>query len=107
MRYGFVAMAVGTLIALAGAAGCSAVGLASVPTCSEYAAMSSNTGLMSDLSDDQKSAIDNILVKHDRKSDASNEMIAATQIIAYCNIYGGVASSHKDDPIDSIPGLQD
>lgn len=95
------------LVALVGVSGCSAVGLAKVPTCSEYAAMSSTTGLMSDLSDDQKSAIDNILTKHDRKSDASNQLIAATQIVAFCNIYSGKASSHKDDPIDGIPGLKD
>lgn len=90
-----------------GVSGCSAVGLAAVPTCSEYAGMSPDTGLMSALSDDQKSAINNILAKHDRKTDQGNQMIAATQVVAYCNIVSGVANSNADQPIDNIPGLSE
>ncbi len=82
------------------------MGMASVPTCSEYAAMSPDTGLMSNLSDAQGKAITNILSKHNRKDNETNRMIAATQIVAYCNIYGGKAGDHADDPIDGIPGLQ-
>lgn len=88
-------------------AGCSSVGLAKVPTCSEYASLSPNTGLMSDLTDDQESALKNMLTKHDRKSSAENVTIAALQVTAYCNIVSGVANDHKDDGIDGIPGLQD
>jgi F0F1-type ATP synthase gamma subunit len=95
------------LAGMSGMSACSSLGMAKVPTCSEYAAMSSDSGLTGSLTKDQAKAIDNILTKHNKQSDSSNEMIAALQIVAYCNIVGTKAESHPDDPIDGIPGLAD
>lgn len=87
--------------------GCASVGRAAVPTCGEYAAMASNTGLFSDLSEEQRTALKNILVKHNRETTEQNLMIASVQVTAYCNIFDGAAGSNSDDPIDGIPGLQE
>ncbi len=88
--------------------GCSAVKAAmTTPTCSEYAAMAEDTGLMADLSTDQRAAIAGMLAKHDKDDSETNVGLAALQIVAYCNIYGGKAGSHESDPIDGIPGLQE
>lgn len=91
-----------------GLAGCEAVAQAiSVPTCAEYAQMSPDTGLGSSLTSDQEAAITKILVANGREDSETNRLIAATQIVAYCNIYAGQAGSNADSPIDGIPGLQD
>lgn len=95
-----------SLTGLTGLTGCGAVGSSSTPTCSEYAQMDPNTGLMSQTNADQRSAIKDILSKHDKDTGELNIQMAATQIVAYCNIYGGQAGNNKDQPIDSIEGLQ-
>lgn len=88
--------------------GCSAVeSVVSTPTCAEYAAMSTDTGLMSDVNDKQRAALKGILAKHGKETGEQNVSLAALQVVAYCNIYGGHAGNNDQEPIDNIPGLQE
>ena len=57
---------------------CSGLGAAKVPSCAEYAAMASDTGLMSSLTKEQESAIGNILTKHKKKNNATNDCLLYT-----------------------------
>ncbi len=95
-----VTVTVGQLGAMSGCAA------AKVATCSEYAAMAADTGLLSDINDEQRAAIKTALRAHSKTTDEGNVMVAALQIVAYCNIYGGRAGSNATQPIDGIPGLK-
>lgn len=68
--------------------------------------MAPDTGLMTTLSDEQTKVIEHMLSDHDKATDSGNVGIAQLAIIQYCNIYGGKAGSHADQPIENIPGLQ-
>lgn len=78
--------------------GCSAT---TIPTCSEYAAMADDTGLMSSTSDEQVDALQAALDEEGYETGAYNVSIAATEVVAYCNIYDGVANSNQDQPINN------
>lgn len=77
----------------------------STTTCQQFAEMSDHTGLGISASDDQTDVIDSMLSAHDKSTDATNEMLAYTRIIAYCNIYEGQSGSNQDKTVDNIPGL--
>lgn len=104
-RWRRVACAAVSAVVALGVAGCSR-GPGGETTCSAFAAMAPDTGLMSNLSDQQTQVIQKMLGDHDKSTDATNMMLAQTQIIAYCNIYGGRAGSNADQPIQNIAGLQ-
>ena len=93
------------VVAILSLTGCSG-GPGGTTTCQQYAQMSPTTGLMSDLTAGQTTIVRDMLDQHNRQSDLTNVSIAAMQIVAYCNIYGGNAGSNKDQPIANIPGLQ-
>lgn len=71
----------------------------SVPTCAEFAAMGDDTGLLTALTDEQTSALKAALDKEGFDDGSYNQTLGKTEVIAYCDIYGGVASANKDQPI--------
>ena len=73
-------------------------------TCGQYAEMSGDTGLMGNLTSEQEDVLTDMLRENDR--DTSQVQLAALQVVAYCNITGGVAGANADRPIENIPGLQ-
>ncbi len=74
-------------------------------TCEQYAQMGPDTGLLANLTDEQANVIKSMLEQHDRVHDSSTVSMAALQIVAYCNLYGGKAGSTAAQPIENIPGL--
>lgn len=67
--------------------------------------MSTDTGLFSGPTAEQQNVIRSMLRSGNRDDGATNVSIAFLQIVAYCNIFGGVASSNPDEPISGIPGM--
>lgn len=61
--------------------------------------MDPETGLLTPFNDDQADAVKDALDKEGFDDGYSNQTLARTEIISYCNIYDGVASSNEDDPI--------
>lgn len=77
----------------------SACSAQATPTCSEYAEMASDTGLLSTRSSDQTDALKDALDKEGYDDGLSNQLIGHTDVLAYCNIYDGVANQNQDQPI--------
>lgn len=77
---------------------------ASAPTttCSEYAKMDPDTGLLTAINAEQTAVLRNLLAANDLVDDDQNVMKAHIKIIAYCNIYGGAAGGNKDQPISNV-----
>ena len=73
----------------------------SIPTCSEFAQMAPDTGLMSDFNSQQEKAVRAALSSGGYETGGINYAIGRTAILAYCNIYGGVANANKDSPISN------
>ncbi len=88
-----------TAISLVGgfASGCTS--LSAAPSCSEFAEMAPDTGLLTALNTEQEDAIQAALKSEGFETGAYNEAIAQTKIIAYCNIYAGSAGNNGSDLI--------
>lgn len=71
----------------------------SIATCDEYAAMSESTGLLESRSPEQDEALSTALEAEDFDDGAYNMAIGHTEVVAYCNIYDGVAGQNHDEPI--------
>lgn len=91
------------LVMCASLQGCSS-GPGGETTCSDYAALDSDSGLLSGPSDEQMKVLGNMLSDHDKM--AGQESMAHLSVIEYCNIYGGAAGNHQDEPIENIPGME-
>lgn len=78
-----------------------------IATCAEYAKMADDTGLMSSPNSDQVKALKAALDEAGFADSESNRMLASTRVIAYCNIYGGVASSNQEQPITAALPAQE
>lgn len=74
-------------------------------TCSQFASMDSETGLLGSPNDDQTTTIKSMLSAHDKATNDSNVRVAYLKFIQYCNIYGGQSGSNEDKTIDNISGL--
>ncbi|WP_183097769.1 hypothetical protein [Nocardioides pelophilus] len=107
MSHSYIPTAVAVAALLFGVAGCDQLGGSDVSqtTCKEFAELGPNTGLDEAFTDEQEDVLSDLLSENNRV--AGQEMQAGLQVIAYCNIYGGHAGSHENDPIGNIPGLQD
>lgn len=83
-------------LTIGGLAGCDAAAMsADIPTCAEYAAMGPETGIFVEPTSAQLDAMDAALLATGYEDDAYNRAIAHTEIIAYCNIYDGVAGGNE------------
>lgn len=80
-----------------GIVGCA--GAADIPTCSEYAQMAPDTGLLKPLNGDQQAALKDALRETGYDDSAYNVAIGSSEVLAYCNIYDGVANQNQDQPI--------
>ncbi len=76
-------------------AGCSS---GSTPTCSEYAALSSE-GLTVELNDDQRSALKSALRSRDFDTTLMNVEVAGTQVQYFCQIAFGTANANASASI--------
>ena len=75
-------------------------------TCQEYASLSPDTGLLTQANSAQEAVLRKMLQDHDKSTKPTNLILAETQVVAYCNIFGGRAGSNADQPIENIPGLR-
>lgn len=100
-----IALTLAAVAAVTATGGCSS-SPGGETTCSTFAGMKSDTGLMSNASDEQQAVIRTMLRDHDRDTGVSNVSMAYLQIVAYCNIYGGRSGSNGNSPIEGIPGLR-
>ena len=73
-----------------------------VATCSEYAQLAPDTGLFTQMNDDQDVLLRELLSANDKRDDDQNVLAAHLKIIAYCNIYDGRAGGNEDQPISNI-----
>ena len=73
-----------------------------VATCSEYAQLAPDTGLFTQMNDDQDALLRELLSANDKRDDDQNVLAAHLKIIAYCNIYDGRAGGNEDQPISNI-----
>ena len=102
-RPALVVLSLATVATLA--QGCAVGGSsAGSTTCAEFAQMDPDTGLGS-VNSKQAKVISDMLDDHNALPGQVPQ--AEIQVISYCNIYGGHAGAHANDPIDGIPGLQD
>ena len=79
----------------------SGCGSAAVATCDQYAAMSSSTGLFSTPTSDQANALKVSLDAAGYDDGALNQSIGHGEVIAYCNIYEGVAGNNGSQLISN------
>lgn len=89
------AMSAAALMVLT-AAGCSS---SPTPTCQEFAAMGPDTGILVQFNAEQEKAVVDALKETGYDDSLSNQMIARSEVIAYCNIYGGQSGNNQDSPI--------
>jgi predicted small lipoprotein YifL len=73
-----------------------------VATCSEYAQLAPDTGLFTQMNDDQDALLRELLTANGKRNDDQNVLAAHLKIIAYCNIYDGRAGGNEDQPISNI-----
>ena len=73
-----------------------------VATCSEYAQLAPDTGLFTEMNDDQDALLRELLTANGKRNDDQNVLAAHLKIIAYCNIYDGRAGGNEDQPISNI-----
>lgn len=86
-------------VLLAGVLALTACSGTSHPTCSEYAAMSSSTGLLDLPSSQQEDALREYLRHHDRSASVLQLPAAHLEVISFCNIYDGQAGNNGARPI--------
>lgn len=91
-----IGIALGTLMA-ASLSGCGET----VATCDEYARMGSDTGLFNSANDAQSQALKVSLREAGYDDGALNRTLGHTEVVAYCNIYDGVAGNNKSQPISN------
>lgn len=73
-----------------------------ITTCSEYAALAPDTGLFTNMNDDQDALLRELLTANGKRNDDQNVLAAHLKIIAYCNIYDGRAGGNENQPISNI-----
>lgn len=77
----------------------SACGSSSDATCDEFAHMSPDTGLFSSMNSEQSSALKTSLKAAGYDDSALNLALGWSEVIAYCNVYDGVANANNSQPI--------
>ena len=91
----------GSMAALMIAVVLSACSQVSVPTCSEFAGMHAGTGLLTELTSEQSRALSASLESRGFDGGAYNQAIGKGEVLAYCNIFDGVANANQAQPISN------
>lgn len=96
-KIGTIVAATLITVSLAGCGGTSAP----TTSCSEYAKMDPDTGLLTAVNADQEAVLKKLLVANDKRDDDQDVLAAHLSVIAYCNIYDGVAGGNSEQPISN------